>query len=142
MELHMQDNIKANKAIVSGYIEEIWNNGRVERFADFFATDYEEAAYSPANAEGHCAMVAVLKRIMPDAVWSIERVTAEDDCVVCQLILRGTHQAAFRGVEPSGNPVRVRAYRSFVLKDGKIVHHSALLDTAELLRQMRERQAA
>jgi steroid delta-isomerase-like uncharacterized protein len=142
MELPMQDQAKANKAIVGGYIEEIWNRGLTERFADFFAADYEEAVYSPANAEGHCAMVAVQKRIMPDAVWSIERMTAEDDGVMCELTLRGAHQAAFKGVEASGNPIRVRAYRSFVLKDGKIVRHCALLDTAELLKQMRGQQAA
>jgi steroid delta-isomerase-like uncharacterized protein len=140
MELDMQD--QANKTIIRGYIEEIWNRGLTDRFADFFAPDYEEAVYSPTNAEGHCAMVAVQKRIMPDAVWSIERMIAEDDGVMCELTLRGTHQAAFKDVEPSGNPIRVRAYRTFVLKDGKIVHHSALLDTAELLKQMRGQQAA
>lgn len=137
----MQDQAKTNKTIVRGYIEEIWNRGLIERFENFFAANYQEATYSPANSEGHCAMVAVQKRIMPDAVWSIERMTAEDDSVMCELTLRGTHQAAFKGVEPSGNPIRVRAYRSFVLKDGKIVHHSALLDTAELLKQMRGQQA-
>lgn len=138
----MQDQTKTNKTIVRGYIEEIWNRSLIERFENFFAADYQEATYSPANSEGHCAMVAVQKRIMPDAVWSIERMTAEDDSVICELTLRGTHQAAFKGVEPSGNPIRVRAYRTFVLKDGKIVHHSALLDTAELLKQMRGQQAA
>ncbi|WP_191969550.1 ester cyclase [Neorhizobium galegae] len=138
----MQDQAKTNKTIVRGYIEEIWNRGLIERFGSFFATEYQEAAYSPANSEGHCAMVAVQKRIMPDAVWSIERMTAEDDSVICELTLRGTHQAAFKGVEPAGNSIHVRAYRTFVLKDGKIVHHSALLDTAELLKQMRGQQAA
>lgn len=138
----MQDQAKTNKAIVGGYIEEIWNRGMTERFADFFADDYEEAVYSPANAEGHCAMVAVQKRIMPDAVWTVERMTAEDDAVICELTLHGTHQAAFKGVEASGNSIRVRAYRTFVLEDGKIVRHSALLDTAELLKQMRGQQAA
>lgn len=138
----MQDQAKANRAIIGGYIEEIWNRGLTERFADFFADDYEEAVYSPANAEGHCAMVAVQKRIMPDAVWTVERMTAEDDGVICELILRGTHQGAFKGVEACGNPIRVRAYRTFVLKDGKIVRHCALLDTADLLKQMRGQQAA
>ncbi|MCJ9753952.1 ester cyclase [Neorhizobium sp. BETTINA12A] len=138
----MQDQAKTNKTIVRGYIEEIWNRGLIERFGSFFAAEYQEAAYSPANSEGHCAMVAVQKRIMPDAVWTIERMAAEDDGVMCELTLCGTHQAAFKGVEPSGNPIRVRAYRSFVLKDGKIMHHSALLDTAELLKQMRGQQVA
>ncbi|CDZ41293.1 Hypothetical protein NGAL_HAMBI1145_58280 [Neorhizobium galegae bv. officinalis] len=138
----MQEQAKANKAIIRGYLEEIWNRGLIERFGNFFAANYQEAAYSPASSEGHCAMVAVQKRIMPDAVWTIERMAAEDDGVMCELTLRGTHQAAFKGVEPSGNPIRVRAYRTFVLKDGKIVHHSALLDTAELLKQMQGQQAA
>lgn len=138
----MQNQADANKAIVHRYVDEIWNRGEVGRFADFFAADYEEASYSPANADGHCAMVAVQKRIMPDAVWSIERLTAEDDRVVCELVLRGTHQGAFKGIEPSGNPVCVRAYRTLVLQDQKIVRHSALLDTAELLKQMRGQQVA
>jgi predicted ester cyclase len=138
----MHNQADAHKTIARRYIEEIWNQGRIERFGEFFAPDYEEFNYEPANAAGHCGMVVKLKQIMPDAVWTIERMTADDDSVVCELTLRGTHQAEFRGIAPIGNAIAVRAYRTLVFLENKIVRHSALLDTAELLKQMREQKAA
>lgn len=132
----MENRADAHRALVAAFIETVWNGGAVDLFGDFVAPDYEERAYTPANAEGHCNMVGVLKRVMPDAEWTIESIVADSKGVICEMMLTGTHQGAFKGIEPRGNAIRVRAFRNFRMRDGKIAGHSALLDTAELTRQM------
>ena len=132
----MDNRTDAHRALVAAFIETVWNAGAIDRFTDFAAPDYEERAYTPASAEGHCNMVGVLKRVMPDARWSIESMAADGERVICELVLTGTHLGAFKGCEPHGNTIRVRAFRNFRVAKGRIVAHSALLDTTELIRQM------
>jgi len=125
-----------NAETVRRLVDEVWNAGDPARLDAFLAPDFEDEAYSPPNAQGHKAMVATLRDVIPDARWTIERLTAGGDAVVCELRLTGTHQGAFRGIAPQGFPIDVRAYRTFLFVNGRIRRHAALLDTAGLLRQM------
>lgn len=123
-------------AIVRDFIDRVWNGGdsaAIDRFVD---ADFVDRAYDPPNAEGHARMVEMLKQVVPDAAWTIDRLAAQDQTVLCELTLTGTHRGAFSGHKPKGNVVRVRAYRTFVFDAGKIIEHAALLDTSTLLKQM------
>jgi predicted ester cyclase len=125
-----------NTEIVRRFIDDVWNAGHAERIATFTAPGFVDHAYQPANELGHRGMVERLKTIIPDATWSIDRLVAEGDDVVAELTLTGTHRGEFAGVAPKGNPLSVRCYRRFLLKNGKLREHDALLDTHQLLRQM------
>lgn len=126
----------SNERIVRQFIEEVWNRGASESIDSFLDAGFLDRAYKPGNAQGHRAMVEILKSTVANAAWSIERIVANDDTVICEMMLTGTHSGAFAGIQPIGNPISVRAYRSFALAGGKIVEHSALLDTHMLLMQM------
>jgi len=128
----------SNQQIVRGFIEDVWNRGLTERIADFVSAGFVDRAYNPPDAEGHRSMVETLKATIADAVWTVDRMVADDTAVICEMRLTGTHTGAFRGIPASGNPISVRAYRSFVLSDGEIVEHAALLDTQSLLAQMKK----
>lgn len=123
-------------AVVRDFIDLVWNGGDSAAVAKFVDADFVDRAYDPPNAQGHAKMVEMLKQVVPDATWSIDRLVAQDKTVVCELTLTGTHRGAFRGHEPKGNVLKVRAYRTFVFGEGKIIEHAALLDTSTLLKQM------
>jgi steroid delta-isomerase-like uncharacterized protein len=133
----MQDhNIAAHTALVREFIDHIWNRQQIEQLGDYLADDYIDHAYQPPNATGLANMLGELKRAFPDAHQAVESITAQDDMVVCRITLTATHQGQFRNAPATGNSMRVNVYRSFRIANGKIAEHWALLDTANLLRQI------
>ena len=136
MQTVTDHNIAANAALVREFIEQIWNRRQAASLAQYLSDDYIDHAYQPPNAIGLSNMLAELKQAFPDAHQSPECTTAQDDMVVCRLTLTATHQGQFRTTPATGNSVRVQVYRSFRIANGKIAEHWALLDTANLLRQI------
>jgi predicted ester cyclase len=132
----------AHTEIVRRFIDEVWNQGRSEAIASFTAPGYIDKAYNPPNVDGHRAMVDTLKSIIPDVHWTIDALVAQNDLVMAELTMRGTHLGSFRGIEARGNPIEVRSYRTFRFDGDRIVEHRALLDTDRLLKQMAEVKAA
>jgi steroid delta-isomerase-like uncharacterized protein len=132
----MQPTTETRAETVRRFIEDVWNRGSIDQIGTFVTTTYEDKAYEPPNAQGHVGMVEKLKAVMPDARWTIESIVAQDDKVVVELTLSGTHQQAFRAVQAKGNRIQVRCYRTFVFQDALIAEHRALLDTDTLLKQM------
>lgn len=128
--------------IAQNLIEQVWNRGDSAFLDTMIAPDYVDTAYAPPNAEGHKAMVERLKSVIPDARWSVISIVADDTSVVFELRLNGTHRGEFRGIAPAGNAIDIVGYRHFTFRNGKLVRHAALLDTAGLLRQMKGEQAA
>ncbi|HEV7371527.1 ester cyclase [Arenibaculum sp.] len=125
-----------NTDLVRRFIEQVWQQGRVERITDFVTAGFVENAYEPRTREGHAATVRTLLAAVPDAAWTIERTTAQDDRVVCELRVRGTHLGPFRAIPASGNRIDARQYRTFRIEGGLIAEHWALFDTAAFLRQI------
>ena len=134
--MNQHHNIAANSTLVREFIEHIWNRRDTARLQEYLTADYIDHAYQPANVDGLHIMLGQLAQAFPDAQQSVEAITAQDDRVVCRLILTATHQGPFRDVAASGSAVRVHVYRSYRIVDGKIGEHWALLDTASLLRQI------
>jgi predicted ester cyclase len=132
----------AHAEIVRRFIDEVWNQSRSEAIASFIAPGYVDRAYNPPNADGHRAMVDTLKSIIPDAHWTIDGLVAQDNLVMAELTMRGTHLGSFRGIEPRGNAIEVRSYRTFRFEGDRLVEHRALLDTDRLLKQMADVKAA
>ncbi len=128
--------LETNKALVRKFIDDVWNSRNTAAIQNYIAPGYVDSAYDPPDQRGHTAMIGVLVQAVPDAEWTIDRVVCEGDVVVCELTLTGTHQGLFRGREPKRNPIKVRAYRTFEIRDGRIASHAALLDTSRLLMQM------
>lgn len=72
----------------------------------------------------------------PDLQHTIEDMIAEDDKVVSRLRVKGTHQATFRGISPTGRIVTWTGIRILRLREGKICENWANWDDLELMRQL------
>ncbi|MFD2263682.1 ester cyclase [Lacibacterium aquatile] len=118
------------------FILEIWQENRLDQLPLLTTPDFIDHAYNPGTIEGHRKMAQTLRLAIPDATWSIERLTCEGDIAVAELRLTGHQSGPFRDHPPSGKPVDARQYRTFRFVDGKLAEHWALFDTATLLRQI------
>ncbi|UJF34045.1 ester cyclase [Paenibacillus hexagrammi] len=128
--------LEENKDLVRRFIEGFWNENRTELAATMLSTDYKDHAYTPGTKDGLIGMSRVLLAAFPDQQSSIQSIVGDGDRVVARLVLRGTHQGTFRGVEPTGLSVEVNLYREYRLEQGLIAEHWALFDTAALLSQI------
>jgi steroid delta-isomerase-like uncharacterized protein len=75
---------------------------------------------------------------LPDAVFTIEDMIAEDDKVWFRLSIQGTHRGVLRGVPATGRRVSYTQIGMFRVRDGKIVQTDALFDNLTLLTQLGE----
>lgn len=128
--------IIVNTALVREFVEAFWNRGNAAAADQFLASSYVDHAYQPSNRDGLLDTLDQLCSSFPDHVQTIESAVAQADLVVLRLRLRATHQGAFRGTPPTGNPIDVPAYRMYRIVDGLIAEHWGLLDTPTLLRQI------
>jgi predicted ester cyclase len=65
-----------------------------------------------------------VRSAFPDMVFSVNLLIEQDDLVVSNWTVRGTHTGTpFNGVAPSGKPVEINGTAILRMKDGKIVEH-------------------
>ena len=67
---------------------------------------------------------------------NIERMIAEDDLVSVIGRASGTHKGQFMGMPPTGKSWDVPIHITYRVKDGKIVEHWLVLDTAAFMQQL------
>ncbi len=73
---------------------------------------------------------------MPDMALPIEDIVAEGEKVLVRLRVQGTHGGDLMGIPATGRPIDIAVMDLFVIRDGKLVEHWALLDNLGLLRQL------
>lgn len=73
---------------------------------------------------------------IPDMALPIEDVVADGDKVLVRLRVTGTHGGDLMGIPPTGRPIDIAVMDLFVIQDGMLTEHWALLDNLGLLRQL------
>ena len=73
---------------------------------------------------------------LPDTRHTIQDLVAEGDKVVLRHTVRGTHQAAFQGIPPSGREITMTAILIYRLAEGKIVEIWAEADLGGFVQQL------
>jgi predicted ester cyclase len=66
----------------------------------------------------------------------IEHMIAEDDLVSVIGRASGTHKGSFMGMPPTGKSWDVPLHITYRVKDGKIIEHWLVLDTAAFMQQL------
>jgi predicted ester cyclase len=72
----------------------------------------------------------------PGYKMGIEHMIAEDDLVSVIGRASGTHKGPFMGMPPTGKSWDVPLHITYRVKDGKIVEHWLVLDTAAFMQQL------
>jgi steroid delta-isomerase-like uncharacterized protein len=93
-------------------------------------------APQPLDNAGYRQAISVFLDAYPDSRFPIDDVIAEGDKVAIHHSLRGTHQAAFQGIPPTGKPVKVSAIVTFRVENGKVAETWLNADLLGMLQQL------
>lgn len=113
-------------------LDAIWNS-----FApDCQFTGLSQQAGHTFTLEDYKAFLLSYFEALPDVVFTIEDMVAEDDKVWFRLNIQGTHRGTLRDVPATGNRVNYTQIGMFRVRDGKIVQTNSYFDNVTLLKQL------
>ena len=121
---------EANKALARRIVEEMWNTKNLK---------VVEEVYSPEFGDGHEAtkqFVTAHLTVFPDLHITIQDQIAENDLVATRYVMRGTHQAEFANIPPTGNPFTVTGIEMHRFADGKLIDLWNVVDLLGMLQQL------
>jgi steroid delta-isomerase-like uncharacterized protein len=85
---------------------------------------------------GHKELAGHFYAAFPDLNHIIEDVVADEEKAAVRYVLRGTHQADFMGVNPTGKTVSAEGVSIFLLKDGKVTETRTVVDMLGIMHQL------
>mgnify|MGYP001814457421 CR=1 FL=1 len=128
-----------NAEFVRLAFEEGWNRSSFEfmngRTAGTIPFHYNGTTIETAG-DSLPALVARWRSGFPDLTMDIRHLIARDDLVAVSLTLRGTHEGAWGGHEPSGATVAVEEMMFFRFDGGLLVEMWEVFDEQGLLSQI------
>jgi steroid delta-isomerase-like uncharacterized protein len=88
------------------------------------------------NLDGHDEFARLLYQAFPDMNRVFDDVVVTEDTQVLRFRLLGTHDEAFLGIPPSGQPIEVPCIGILKVRDGKICRLDGIVDLATVLQQI------
>ena len=127
-----------NKALVSRFVEEFWNQGNTAAADELMTAD--ATIFLPGSGEvskeSFKAFVTAFRRAFPDWHSTQEELIAEEDRVAERWTGRGIHQGEFQGIAPTGRRVTVPGLVFYRIISGKITEFRGLFDGLSMLHQL------
>ncbi|MGI9096998.1 MAG: ester cyclase [Solirubrobacteraceae bacterium] len=121
-----------NVAAVRDFIERAWNAGDEAVFEEHLAADIAH----PGGRDGFKAMVLGFRSAFADLAMEVRDIFGVEDKVVTRWTMRGTHEAAFLGIAPTGRPVEFDGIAIDIMRDGQRIDGWAQFDRMGLLIQL------
>jgi predicted ester cyclase len=123
--------LEDNKVIVHQFIKTVWNEGSLDRIAEFISLSYA----IPGGGSGPTGVrdnVQRFRAAFPDIVVQISHTVAEDDVVVTWLNLEGTNSGPFKNYPPSHSRVKWWEVAFWWIQNGMIVRGQFAADMLAL----------
>ena len=128
-----------NKAVIGRFVEEVLNQGRLERADELVALDFVELDPLPGQQpgrEGLKQVIAAFRTAFPDIDWVIEEMVAEGDKVFSRFTWNGTHRGEFFGVPATGKQITVKGAVIDRVLNGQMVDSRILMDGLGMMTQL------
>ena len=128
-----------NKAVIGRFVEEVLNQGRLERADELVALDFVELDPLPGQQpgrEGLKQVIAAFRTAFPDIHWVIEEMVAEGDKVFSRFTWNGTHRGEFFGVPATGKQITVKGAVIDRVLNGQMVDSRILMDGLGMMTQL------
>ncbi|HYK37142.1 ester cyclase [Alloacidobacterium sp.] len=128
-----------NKTVVSLFVEEVINQGRLERANDLVAEDFVELDPLPGQRQGREGLkeiIGAIRTAFPDIHWMLDEMIAEDNKVASRFTWTGTHRGSFLGIPPTNRNIVVKGVVIDRLEAGKMADSRILMDTMSMMQQL------
>ena len=131
---------KENKAVITAFVEEVYNKKNVGAIDKYFAVDYVEhnlgAPDQTGDLDGARRAIADFLAAFPDYHATFDDVFAEGDRVAIRFTCRGTHRGAFGGAGPTGKAVVFGGLAINRLAKGRTAEIWEIIDFPGLAKQI------
>lgn len=132
------------KHIVTRFVEELWNARRLDVADQIFSDDCmthqlrsgvlaEPAHRGPQAMKEH---VSGWLMSFPDLRFNVEQMIADQDRVVSQLVMEGTHQGTWMGIPPTGKRLQIRMITIHRIENSKIAEDWVLVESLGFFQQL------
>jgi steroid delta-isomerase-like uncharacterized protein len=128
-----------NKNVINAFIQDVINQGRLERADDLVLTDFVELDPLPGQSQGREGLkevIAQLRGAFPDIHWVVDEMMAERDKVCTRFTWSGTHHGIFLGIPAIDKRVTVKGVVIDRLEGGKMADSRILMDTLGMMQQL------
>ena len=127
------------KDLAARFVEQVINNGDLERAEEYFTPDYDEHAAPPGLPPGTAGLKAFLgmfRAAFPDMHFTLEDSIAEGDRVAQRFTVHATMQAPFLGMPATGKSATWSEIHVVRAHGDKFVEHWATVDQLGMLQQL------
>lgn len=134
------DTINATKNIVTGFIEEIWNQKQFDKADRYLHPDFIDHSLPPtfpADKDGTIKWI-IGTGISFENKTVIEEQVTEGEKTILKISMHLKHIGTWRDIEPTGAEISAVGYRYFRITDNKIREHWALIDGNAIEAQLRK----
>jgi steroid delta-isomerase-like uncharacterized protein len=128
------------RAFIQHWIDEVWNNKRLELVDELVAEDYQR--HDPGiplevrGPESLKQLIGMYFTAFPDLHLATEQVIAENNRAAVLLTASGTNSGEFMGAPATGKTASVKSMEMFRIENNKIVEQWVNLDALNMLRQL------
>jgi steroid delta-isomerase-like uncharacterized protein len=115
------------RSVVTGFIDEVWDEGRLDRAAAYIAAEYDLGTLGRGPAAS-ATNARVFREAFPDLSVRVTDVIEQGSRVAVWMQLSGTQAGDFRGHPASNRHAVWDEVGFFTVDDGKIVAGRCLAD--------------
>ena len=131
--------VNENKKVIQDFLEDVINQGRLERADALVKSDFVELDPLPGQGPGREGLKTTIGQLLtafPDMHWVIEEMIAEEDKVMTRFHWTGTHQGVFLGIPATGKHVTVNGVVIDRLEDGMMADSRILMNNLSMMQQL------
>ena len=127
-----------NKEIAHRFIEEVWNQGKLDAVDDIVTNDIviHSAGRDIEGIESFKKYIMSYRNAFPDIKFTIEEQIAQGDKVAERYAIRSTHQGELQGIPPTGKQIKIVSIDITRFLDGKMVERWGEFDSIGLMMQL------
>ena len=129
-----------NKSIVISFIEEIWNQNRLEKIGNYISDEFVDHSLPPTlppDRDGMKLWIIETGKSFQHKTL-IDDIVCEGDKAMLKIRMQLKHIGLWRGIEPTHFDILTVGYRYYKLKDRMIVEHWSLLDGNSIENQLKK----
>jgi predicted ester cyclase len=132
-------NTDQNIATYRRFIQEVFNDGRLDAIKEFLSPAYvfhDAPPDTPPGRDGTRQIVSSFRAAFPDLEISIEDQVAEEDKVCSRTTMRGTHKGLIFGIAGTGGTLMMTGFTMVRIVGGRLVESWVKNDVIGLMNQL------